>query len=76
MLTKQQAQTLRPGDLLHHATLRNRDGTPLRARVNGRCITWKTKPVEFKLPMKHGLRGCFYITEHNADDWQVPGSGM
>lgn len=53
----------------HHAVLVNRDGTPLRSRVNGKCKTWKTRPGEFRLPMKHGLKECFYITEKNADEW-------
>ena len=57
---------------LHHVTLRNSDGTPLRCRSNGVCKTWKTRPDEFKLPVKHGLRTCFYITEANASEWSLP----
>jgi len=58
------------GQVFHHKTLKNADGSPLRARVSGKCKTWKTRPLEFKLPMKHGLKQCFYITEQNAHEWE------
>lgn len=67
MITIEQATTHR-GDF-HHRTIRNADGTPARCRRNGQCKTWKTRPGEFSLPVKHGLRQCFYITQHNAADW-------
>lgn len=54
-----------------HKTLKNRDGTRLRARSNGMLTTWKTRPNEFKLPCKHGLKDCFYITEFNAHEWEI-----
>lgn len=54
---------------LYHGRLRNSDGSPLRCRVNGRCKVWKTRPTEFQLPCKHGLRDCFYITQNNAHEW-------
>lgn len=53
----------------HHKFLRNSDGTPRRCRVNGKCHTWKTRPAEFMLPVKFGLRGNGYITQDNADEW-------
>lgn len=58
------------GHTLYHATLRNRDGSALRARVNGQVRTWVTRPSEFRLPMKHGLKECFYITQENVGEWQ------
>jgi len=67
MLTKDQAATAR--GTLYHTKLRNADGTPVRCRVNGKCKTWKTRPEEFQLPVKYGLRGCFYITPGNAHQW-------
>ena len=72
MITKTQALELKHGKILHHVKLKNSDGkTPLRCRVNGSVQTWKTKPEEFKLPVKHGLRDCFYITNSNAAEWEV-----
>lgn len=69
MITKQQAANLPRGTTLHHVSLRNTDGSPLRARVNGRTQTWITRPDEWRLPMKHGLKHCFYITERSAAEW-------
>jgi hypothetical protein len=69
MLTKQKAIALHHGAILHHATIKNADGTPARCRVNGQCQTWKTRPDDFRLPVKHGLKTCFYITQANAGDW-------
>ena len=69
MITREIAMNLSHGQILHHVKLKNADGTPLRARVNGVCKIWKTRPRDFRLPMKHGLRECFYITQdwHNHD---------
>jgi len=68
-LTKAQAMT--QPHTVYHKKLRNSDGTALRARSNGKCQTWKTRPAEFKLPVKHGLRDTFYITHDNARDWSL-----
>lgn len=36
-------------------------------RVNGKVKTWKTRPTEFQVPLKHGLKGPHgYVTEANA----------
>lgn len=55
----------------HHIHLKNRDGTSVRCRTNGVCKTWKTRPGDFRLPVKYGLRECFYIQPHNAMDWEI-----
>lgn len=68
MITKEIAQT---SNRFEHKTLKNADGTPVRCRSNGQCKTWKTRPSEFRLPVKHGLKNCFYITPDNANDWQA-----
>lgn len=39
---------------------------PIRWRANGKCQTWKTRPNEFKLPIKHGLYDYGYLTHENA----------
>ena len=61
MITKEIAVNAASGTTFYHKTLKNADGTPLRARVNGKCKTLKRTPDYFRLPMKHGLRNCFYI---------------
>ena len=68
MITKQQALTT---NNFEHTNLLNADKTPLRCRSNGQCKTWKTRPDEFKLPVKHGLYDYFYITQENAAEWDA-----
>jgi len=70
VITKQIAQTHR-GELWHMSA-KNADGTPVRCRITGLCQTWITRPGDFKLPVKHGLRQSFYITPSNAAEWCTP----
>ena len=42
-----------------------------RWRTNGAVKLWKTRPSEFRLPVKFGLRGYSYITDLNADDFHL-----
>jgi hypothetical protein len=35
-------------------------------RANGQCKTWKTRPDDFRLPIKYGLRAYDAITPSNA----------
>lgn len=69
MITKNDALVLRQGQVLYHVKHKNRDGSAMRARVNGRTVVWKTRPNDFKVPMKHGLKHCFYLTPSNAAEW-------
>ena len=68
-MTIYEAMQLQYGDILHHRSLRNADNTPVRCKVTGKVKTWKTDNSRVKVPVKHGLRNCFYITEDNCDDW-------
>lgn len=71
MISPSEATALDQGTLIYHRTLRNADGTALRARVNGRPRLWKTRPDYYEIPMKHGLRNCFYLTPQNANAWSL-----
>jgi hypothetical protein len=73
MITREQAIELgaKRHGTLHHTTLKNADGSPVRCRVNGKCKVWKRQPSAFRLPVKHGLKFCFYIEQHNAHEWSV-----
>ena len=71
-LCRENVEELRSGTILRHITARNADGTPLRGRVNGKVILWKTRPLEFRVPMKYGLKTYFYVTEDNAKEWYFP----
>lgn len=72
MITKDQAMNTGRGVNFEHVSSKNADGTPTRARVNGQCKIWKTRPEDFRLPVKHGMYQCFYITPENAADWYLP----
>lgn len=63
------------GQTLYSSIYQNADGTPLRARVNGKLRTWKRRPDHYELPVKHGLRTCFYITPESAPYWFVSEEG-
>lgn len=70
MIGKDTAVSLKHGTTLYHTELKNKDGTALRCRVNGKAKTWRRRPFDFQLPVKYGLRTCFYITNFNgADKW-------
>ena len=60
MITREQAVNSWIGQIFYHRECRNADGTPMQAKVNGGCKTWKTRN-DWRLPMKHGLRDYFYI---------------
>ena len=68
MITKEQAMT---ADNFVHNTLKNADGTPMRARRMGRTKTWITRPGEFRIPVMHGLYNSFYIGHINSIVWDV-----
>ena len=53
-----------------HITAKNADGTRLRARRNGKTMTWKRKPESFSIPIKHGLRNFGYIVNKTSDLWE------
>ncbi len=69
MITKKIAENAKYRQVFHHVLLLNADNTPMRCRVNGKCKVWKTRPEDFRLPVKHGLKTCFYITPQNAGEW-------
>ncbi len=55
MITLEQAKDLTYGDMLHHTSLTNVDGTPMRFKVNGTPKTWKRDQSRIKVPIKRGL---------------------
>jgi hypothetical protein len=69
MLSKYEAQT---ASEFHHVTETQSSGQQCaRVRRNGRTRTWKTRPDEFVLPVKWGMRDQFSIHEIDADCWNV-----
>jgi hypothetical protein len=70
-LTIETVKTLRNGQTLHHVTLKTADNTPVRCRVNGQVKFWKREPERFQIPVKYGLKHCFYITQDNVGEWAI-----
>jgi len=66
-----QVKALTYRDTVHHKTLTNADGTPMRARVNGKVKTWKRDLNRVQVPMKHGLYDCFYIDQDNMHEFEL-----
>jgi hypothetical protein len=48
------AKALKSGAMIHHVQNKNRDGTPMRARVTS-VKTWKTRPGNVEVHVKHGM---------------------
>ncbi len=42
------------------------NGRITRWRVSGKAKTWKTRPNEFRLPIKFGMYESYAITDSNA----------
>lgn len=66
MYTKEQYLN---ADYFEHKTWKNADNTPARYRRNGANKTWKTRPDEFKIPVKRGMREYGYIDQDNYQDF-------
>ena len=66
-ITLSQAKSLTYHTELHHCINRNADGTPQRWRVNGKPKTWKTRPNDVRIPIKHGLYAFDYLTQNNLN---------
>ena len=81
MITKEQALALRYGAEVHYTgqrpctiTIGPRGGITTRitcCRVSGRCETWKTRPTEYRLPVKYGLYEHASIRTYDAALWHV-----
>lgn len=55
----------------YHRQQKYKSGGPKEVRRNGRTKTWKTRPGEFRIPVKYGMYECFYIDNRNADQWST-----
>lgn len=70
-LTLAQAKTLHNRTTLYHATMRNADGTALRARVTS-VRTWKTRPGDVLVTTKYGYKSVYYrISEADLAEWSL-----
>lgn len=64
--------TARTANRFYHRTLTYKGGkTPIEVRRNGATKYWKREPTKFRVPVKYGLRDCFYIDNQNAHEWST-----
>ncbi len=72
-LTAEDILTVNRNDLLYryfHENVTHRpDGTCYEWRPNGRIQLWKTRPTQFRLPIKYGLRGTAQMRDSNVGDF-------
>jgi len=54
----------------YHVKMTSKTGLRVKCRRNGKTQTWKTRPNEFKIPVKYGLYEYFYIDQNNCDQWE------
>jgi len=71
IITRDNVTELRHGQTLYFRLETGSDRLPRRVRVTGKLKTWKTRPGDFRLPVKHGLYYSFYITEDNGHDFDT-----
>jgi hypothetical protein len=74
MITKEQAMTLTRFREVQSTSINpplNTHSKKRKWRVNGKCKTWKTRPLEFKLPVKYGLYNYGYITHDNCQLFEL-----
>ena len=69
-MTLDQAKTLKPGDMIHHVTRKNADGSPMRAKVLS-VKTWKTRPTEVLVSVKHGLYDYAKFAEYELNQIEL-----
>ena len=71
-ITLEQAKALKHGDILHHYSNKNTDGTPQRWKVTGKPRLWKRDPGRVYVPLKHGLYVYGRLTEGELDHVSLP----
>lgn len=69
MITKTQALN---NNYFHANNYKNSDKTCQRWRRNGATKTWKTRPEEFRVPIKCGLYSFGELTNKNAALFHLP----
>jgi len=67
-MTFEQAKAL-TNQILYCNYHTNCKGEPSKVRVNGKVKLWKRNPNRIQVPLKYGLRDCFYLTEDNLNNF-------
>ena len=68
MITIEQAVS---AQVFYHTWKKDSRGEPVKVRRNGATQLWKTRPTEFRIPVKYGImsRGQFQIWHTDAGEW-------
>lgn len=66
-MTLYEAKTLKSGDMIHHVSRKNRDGSPMRARVTS-VKTWKTRPEAVEVHVKHGMYDYAVFSQYELNE--------
>lgn len=67
MIWTAQAKALRHGQTIYFIGEYDSNGQASKARVTGKVITWKTRPNDYRVPIKRGLYDSGYLTPSNAE---------
>lgn len=65
------AKKLRYGQIIHHKTCKNADGTNQSFKVNGSVKTWKRDKGRIRVPLKRGLYEFGYLDESNIHEFTI-----
>lgn len=69
-VTLEKAKSLKAGDMIHHVSKTNADGTPMRAKVTS-IKTWKREPGCVEVRVKHGMYDYAKFSEQNLNEIEV-----
>ena len=67
-ISTEQAKALRPRQVLLEPAVTNGKGEPKRWFVSGQPVTWKTRPLDVDVPVKHGLYEYGRLTQRGWKD--------
>lgn len=70
-LTTGQAKSLKYGQWIYIIGWYNADGSPQHCKVTGKVQTWKTRPNEFRVPVKRGLYETGEITHNSMEGFSL-----
>lgn len=69
-MTLEEAKSLKAGDMIHHVSKTNADGSPMRAKVTS-IKTWKRKPNYIEVRVKRGMYEFATFHEYDLNEIEV-----
>lgn len=74
-MTPAETLKLTYGRHVYSDAYQNADGSPQVWKITGKPKTWKTRPNEFKIPIKRGLYEYGYLNEGNVQSFHLTEQG-